>query len=281
MHNVDKMGVNFKKISRICLICNKSFSFYLSSRNSKYCSRSCFFKSVLGTKRSQETKIKLRNGKLGDKNPAKREDVRLKIGKTTKERLAKNDHPMKGRHHTDESKRKISQNNWMKGRIGNKSPHWLGDNITREYPLEFSRELKSKIRERDAFVSKVSECMFCGQTEEEHKKQYNNHRLTIHHIDYNKENNNEDNLITLCHTCNVRANSNREFNQKFYRRKIQQIGVLVKLKRLWIGLDSYRFCQLVSNLHGNGPQDIFHTEDDDFEKMIDKMIKETDLAQAQ
>lgn len=54
--------------------------------------------------------------------------------------------------------------------------------------------------------------------------------------------------------------------------------VIAKLLKLWARVPNWRFCQLVSNLHGLGPQDIFHTKDDDFEKMIDKMIKETERA---
>jgi hypothetical protein len=35
--------------------------------------------------------------------------------------------------------------------------------------------------------------------------------LTIHHIDYNKQNCNEENLITLCKGCNTRANYNKDY----------------------------------------------------------------------
>ena len=34
--------------------------------------------------------------------------------------------------------------------------------------------------------------------------------LAIHHIDYNKKNNKEENLITLCRSCNVKVNFNRK-----------------------------------------------------------------------
>ena len=34
--------------------------------------------------------------------------------------------------------------------------------------------------------------------------------LIVHHIDYNKKNCNENNLITLCLWCNIRANYNRK-----------------------------------------------------------------------
>lgn len=33
----------------------------------------------------------------------------------------------------------------------------------------------------------------------------------VHHIDYDKKNNNPENLITLCHSCHAKTNSNREY----------------------------------------------------------------------
>ena len=60
------------------------------------------------------------------------------------------------------------------------------------------------------------------------------------------------------------------------QRMVQQIRVLSKLKRLWLKLGTWRFCQLISNLHGSGPQDIFHTSDDELEEAIDAMLKETE-----
>ena len=45
-----------------------------------------------------------------------------------------------------------------------------------------------------------------------------NVRLVIHHIDYTKENCATDNLITLCISCNSRANHKRESWKKFYKR---------------------------------------------------------------
>ena len=38
-----------------------------------------------------------------------------------------------------------------------------------------------------------------------------NRKLNIHHIDYNKQNCNEENLITLCDKCHCRTNFNRDY----------------------------------------------------------------------
>lgn len=42
----------------------------------------------------------------------------------------------------------------------------------------------------------------------------------------------------------------------------------------WELVPEWRFCQLISNLHGTGPQDIFYTEDDDLEKSLNKFIND-------
>jgi len=34
---------------------------------------------------------------------------------------------------------------------------------------------------------------------------------TVHHINYNKQNNKEDNLITSCRGCNLKVNINRDY----------------------------------------------------------------------
>jgi hypothetical protein len=52
-------------------------------------------------------------------------------------------------------------------------------------------------------------------TEEEHLI-VNGTNLIIHHIDYNKDNNTDENLLSLCNQCNVRANFNRDYWQDYY-----------------------------------------------------------------
>jgi len=50
--------------------------------------------------------------------------------------------------------------------------------------------------------------MLCAITEVEHIEKYNC-KIPIHHITYDKMCINEDKLISLCHECNGRVNSNR------------------------------------------------------------------------
>ena len=78
------------------------------------------------------------------------------------------------------------------------------------YPLEFNEELKLKIRKRDNYT-----CQKCGITEEEYIIVYGQ-VLCVHHIDYNKENCDKDNLIALCNECNLRVNYNRNYWKQYF-----------------------------------------------------------------
>lgn len=67
------------------------------------------------------------------------------------------------------------------------------------YPPEFSDELRLKIRQRDNFS-----CQLCFERE-------NGYIFSVHHIDYNKFNNDERNLILLCRSCHSKTNFNRDY----------------------------------------------------------------------
>ena len=50
--------------------------------------------------------------------------------------------------------------------------------------------------------------------------------------------------------------------------------IIARLLKLWGQNPDWRFCQLISNLHGVGQQDIFYTEDDELDQMISNLLKE-------
>lgn len=93
-------------------------------------------------------------------------------------------------------------------------PNWKGGKSFEPYTLEWTSFLKNKIKKRDNY-----QCQNCSMTEEEHLIVYGR-RLSIHHIDYDKMNCKEDNLITTCQPCNVRANYNRDYWQEYYKNLI-------------------------------------------------------------
>lgn len=78
-----------------------------------------------------------------------------------------------------------------------------------KYPKIF-KTIRNKIRERDNFI-----CQLCGLQEKIHLYRFNAN-LTVHHIDYNKENCKKSNLITLCFSCNSKANFNRDYWFAYY-----------------------------------------------------------------
>ena len=80
-----------------------------------------------------------------------------------------------------------------------RNPGYVHGKCYEPYTKNFNNTLKNIIRNRDNY-----RCQICD------KFQYNE-TLHVHHIDYNKENCNEDNLISLCATCHGKTNHNREY----------------------------------------------------------------------
>ena len=98
-------------------------------------------------------------------------------------------------------------------RIRENNFNWKNGISKLPYSFEFDKELKERIRKRDNYI-----CQKCLITEEEHLIVYGK-LLSIHHIDYNKDNCKEDNLITLCRECNSRVNANRTYWQGYFKEK--------------------------------------------------------------
>ena len=85
------------------------------------------------------------------------------------------------------------------------------------YSQAFSSELKLKIRKRDKF-----QCRICHMKEEEHFLKYKN-VLNVHHIDYDKKNSVETNLITLCSKCHGKTKKNKSDWIMFFKLLISRI----------------------------------------------------------
>lgn len=95
---------------------------------------------------------------------------------------------------------------------GKGNPNWRGGLDKEGYPYYFSDELKYKIRERDNFT-----CQYCNLKEKNHFHGNKNVKLTVHHIDYNKQNCKEDNLMALCTKCNFKVNGQRDYWYAYFR----------------------------------------------------------------
>jgi len=110
------------------------------------------------------------------------------------------------------------KNNPNFGKYGMLNPNWIDGRSFEPYTSEFNEQLKESIRKRDNHT-----CQNCSMTEEEHLTVVGQ-VLHIHHIDYNKINCQKENLITLCQSCNSRANFNRDYWKKIYTEKINKMG---------------------------------------------------------
>jgi len=74
------------------------------------------------------------------------------------------------------------------------------------YGPEFTKSLRTEIRERDN-----NKCQLCSKPQEEQDT-----LLPVHHIDYNKKNCSDVNLITLCTKCHAKTMYNRKYWEEHF-----------------------------------------------------------------
>jgi DNA-directed RNA polymerase subunit RPC12/RpoP len=144
------------------------------------------------------------------KDKTKHPRYKVKLTQEIKDKISKSE---KGKIISEIQRKRLSELFSDKG-----NPRYIDGRSYLPYTKEFNDELKEKIRKRDNYT-----CQCCGMTEEEHIIVCGC-VLTVHHIDYNKINSKEDNLITTCKNCNSRANSNREYWKEFYKKKVEAIN---------------------------------------------------------
>ena len=151
--------------------------------------------SFYGREHTQESIQKMSNSHMGNIPWNKNKNGYSIHSEQQREQISKR---MKGNtyalgyEHTEETKLKIGL-----ASKGENNPNWRGGISYEPYGSEFNKELKRLIRERDGFV-----CQLCGVPEEDTA-------LDVHHIDYDKKNNDPNNLIALCHGCHTRTSFNR------------------------------------------------------------------------
>jgi hypothetical protein len=96
--------------------------------------------------------------------------------------------------------------------------NWQGGKSFEPYPLGWTKTYKEQVRFRDGY-----KCQICGIPEVECKK-----KLHVHHKDYNKKNISINNLISLCHSCHIKTNYNREYWIKYFDYPYPSMTVLLK-----------------------------------------------------
>jgi hypothetical protein len=97
--------------------------------------------------------------------------------------------------------------NFSLNQTGNKNHQWKGGVSYEPYcPIWSDKEYKKDIKLRDD--NKCLNPYCCSNKPND---------LAIHHIDYNKKNCNPYNLITVCRSCNFKANTDREWHTAWYQ----------------------------------------------------------------
>lgn len=174
----------------------------------------------LGKKRkplSQEWKGNLSKAKSGSKNPffgkSHSQKTKDKISKSRIGKYIGENNPMFGKKRpdlTERLKQRIGEKNPNFGKRGKETSQWRGGISFEPYTVEFNKQLKELIRQRDGY-----KCQRCRCPEIEEKK-----KLSIHHIDYDKKNCLPPNLISLCRRCNAIVNTNRKKWTKYFQKKL-------------------------------------------------------------
>jgi hypothetical protein len=219
MSRLLKNIIKVERITKFCKQCKKEFIVPRYKKNQIYCSLKCKYD---GQDSSHLLKFAVKKGQVawnkGKKHPAMAE--RMKTGiylicdfcqtriYIPKWRISRTKYHF------------CSQSCNNKFRVGEKGRNYINGSSFIDYPIEFNKELKDKIKQRDGHY-----CVLCGINEKEHKLKYNK-KLTIHHIDYNKKNCKEDNLITLCLKHNCNANK-----RKIKRSWIQMFKTIINLQK--------------------------------------------------
>jgi hypothetical protein len=160
--------------------------------------------AAIGRKHSKHSKEKMRQANIGKKLSEKTK-LKMSIAFT-------------GRKHSKETKSKMSkstkktfQNPTILLKYCGKNHHnWKGGISYKPYCANWTKEYREYIKDRDNNECQNPDCWLTSS------------RSTVHHIDYIKKNCEPKNLITLCNSCNIRANTNREKWTSFYQEIIKQ-----------------------------------------------------------
>jgi len=91
---------------------------------------------------------------------------------------------------------------------GSGNPAWKGGISKEPYCQDWTKDLKEYIKYRDGYKCMNPYCF---------KKKGRGSELVVHHINYNKKVCGSENLITICRSCNVMANKDRDWHQAWYQ----------------------------------------------------------------
>jgi len=228
---------NLIKIKLITQVNNKNFGKPIKiHQNKRFCSIDCQIKwqketdweCRVGKEKAEKIRKETSARVGGDNNPSKRKEVSDKISQSLKKFLSDNPrikekNGMYGKSHTDNykllssiskiGKRSYDDNGYKKlierTPKGENHPNWNGGTSYLPYSIDFNKALKNKIKERDK-----NRCGVCNKKTQ---------KLAVHHINYDKDDSNDKNLISLCYKCHPVTNFNRDHWILFFENKINEI----------------------------------------------------------
>ncbi len=199
--------------------CKKCEEPYLTLKHklSDFCGRSCALSGEghpgYGKPLSDEHKLKLSAAFTGNKNHfygkthsncvrdiLRKKSTGRKVSLSTRKKMSESriGKPI----HSEEEKRKRSERF-----MGHNNPAWKGGISFEPYcEIWKDKEYKEDIKIRDNY-----RCInpYCSSLYKD--------KLVIHHINYEKKNCGPTNLITVCNSCNSKANVDREWHKSWYR----------------------------------------------------------------
>jgi predicted restriction endonuclease len=206
----------------LCEYCSQP----VKKKGRRFCSNSCSarFRILNGgnnlgvTSLHEDTKVFCRNCQQLF-TPASRLTNFCSISCSTKWQFKNNDtfinaHHVNRPNHTEQTKLKISASlkghsvsEYLRRRMcGRGNPGYIDGASTKEYPILFNRTLRREIRGRDEYT-----CQLCGKHPEDFDE-----ALYVHHINYNKDDISDLNLISLCHSCHSYTNFNRDLFKELF-----------------------------------------------------------------
>lgn len=151
-------------------------------------------KHALGYRFTEEQKAKIKGRYKG-----------IKLSSETRKKMSlaqKGNKKFLGKTHSKKTRDKM-----VLAQLGEKNHAWLGGKSFEPYTTDWTNTLRRSIRERDFYT-----CQVC-------KEPQGDRALQIHHIDYNKTNNNPENLIALCLSCHIKTNTKREYWKEYFLTK--------------------------------------------------------------
>jgi hypothetical protein len=193
------------------------------------------FTGLHHTEAARNEMSKTRKGKhLGKNNPMFGKYHTDAWRKEHSEAMRGKNNPMFGKtnrvfgwHHSGKTRKEISKSHlgkhWSKEQRekmrdvnrGEKCYAWKGGISFEPYCYMFNRPFKNRVRARYDYT-----CVECEKTQEE-----NGRLLDVHHVNYDKMvccNDVKPLFVALCHSCNSKANGNREFWEDWFTEIINE-----------------------------------------------------------